>query len=179
MPASTALVTGSTDGHGRRVALELARRGWRVLVHGRDPARRDAVLAQAGEGDHRLLIADLASLDGARRLAADADRADLLVNNAGVISSERRESDDGVELTFAVDYLAHVALTEALLEHGGAPRIVNVASVGAAATLRLIDDDAGTGRYFDRTRQARAHPVAYDPAERERLRALTARLLGR
>jgi hypothetical protein len=50
---------------------------------------------------------------------------------------------------------------------------------GAEATLRLIEDDAGTGRYFDRTRETRANPVAYDPDERERLRELTARLLAR
>jgi NAD(P)-dependent dehydrogenase (short-subunit alcohol dehydrogenase family) len=246
MPVKTALVTGSTDGHGRLVALELARRGWRVLFHGRDAARGERVVREAGEGGHELLVADLSSLDAARELAERAGRVDLLVNNAGIVSPERRESSDGVELTFAVNYLAHVALAEALPPPA---RIVNVASIGqwpidwddpmlersyepyrayaqsklaqimwtfdlaergvasdalhpatmmdttmvrealgrpqstveegAEATLRLIEDDAGTGRYFDRTRETRANPVAYDPGERERLRDLTSQLLAR
>jgi hypothetical protein len=61
----------------------------------------------------------------------------------------------------------------------GAPRRAqSTVEEGAAATLRLIEDDAGTGRYFDRTRGARAHAVADDPGERRRLRELIARLLG-
>ena len=132
----TAIVTGSTDGHGRLVALGLAERGWRVLFHGRDEARgRDALDEASGDG-HELLIADLGSLAEVRRLAAEvAERAPvaLVVNNAGVISRERRESADGIELSFAVNHLAHVALCEQLVRDGaGVERIVSVASIGQA-----------------------------------------------
>jgi NAD(P)-dependent dehydrogenase (short-subunit alcohol dehydrogenase family) len=129
----TALVTGATDGHGRQVALDLAAEGWTVLVHGRDRARGEQVARAAGEGA-RFLAADLASLDAARGLADDVGSLDVLVNNAGIAIGERRESADGVELTFAVNYLAHVALTDALLASASPPRrIVNVASIGQAA----------------------------------------------
>ncbi len=131
----TVLITGATDGHGRRLALDLAASGWTVLVHGRDRARGEAVVAEAGEGAH-LLLADLASREGARGLAHDVlarvSGLDVLVNNAGVIAERRRESADGIELTFAVNYLAHVVLTDALLEEVTPSRIVNVASLAAA-----------------------------------------------
>jgi NAD(P)-dependent dehydrogenase (short-subunit alcohol dehydrogenase family) len=125
------LVTGSTDGLGRGVAAELARRGARVLVHGRDPGKVEEVArevdAEAG------LVADLADLAQVRRLADEAGELDTLVNNAGLIAWERRESADGHELTLAVNHLAHFLLTELLLPRMREPaRIVNVSSVGQA-----------------------------------------------
>ena len=125
------LITGSTDGHGRRVAAELAQRGVSVLIHGRDPKRVDAAAhhigAEAG------LVADLADLGQVRSLAEEAGQLDTLVNNAGVIVPERRESADGYELTFAVNYLSHFLLTRLLLQQLREPaRIVNVSSIGQA-----------------------------------------------
>ena len=127
----TVLVTGSTDGLGRRVAAELAGRGATVLVHGRDRGKvREAV---AETGGARGLVADLASLGEVRELAGQVDGLDTLVNNAGVIESERRESADGHELTFAVNHLAHFALTGLLLDRlGDGSRVVNVSSIGQA-----------------------------------------------
>jgi NAD(P)-dependent dehydrogenase (short-subunit alcohol dehydrogenase family) len=128
------LVTGSTDGLGKRVAADLARRGAEVLVHGRDPAKVEAAAAETGAAAG--LVADLSSLDEVRRLAdeaAEAGELDALVNNAGVIEPERRESADGHELTFAVNYLSHFLLTRLLLERLREPaRIVNVSSLGQA-----------------------------------------------
>lgn len=133
--APTALITGATDGHGRRVAFDLAARGWTVVVHGRDRARGEAVVREAGRGA-RLVLADLGSLEAVRRLAHEVlscvGRVDALVNNAGVIAGRRQVSADGVELSFAVNYLAHVVLTEALLDVAPPSRIVNVASLAAA-----------------------------------------------
>jgi NAD(P)-dependent dehydrogenase (short-subunit alcohol dehydrogenase family) len=125
------LITGSTDGHGRRVAAELAQRGASVLIHGRDPKRVDAAAhhigAEAG------LVADLADLGQVRSLAEEAGQLDTLVNNAGVIVPERRESADGYELTFAVNYLSHFLLTRLLVQRLREPaRIVNVSSIGQA-----------------------------------------------
>jgi NAD(P)-dependent dehydrogenase (short-subunit alcohol dehydrogenase family) len=125
------LVTGSTDGLGRRVAGELARLGARVLVHGRDPDRVEEAAREAGA--EAGLVADLAELAQVRRLAGEAGELDTLVNNAGVIERERRESADGLELTFAVNHLAHFLLTELVLPRMREPgRIVNVSSVGQA-----------------------------------------------
>src|ERR687889_1612724 len=138
---ATVLVTGATDGLGKRVALELAQRDATVLVHGRSRERCEAVLEEVrrgtgSEGAHYYL-ADLSSLGAVRGLAeqilSEHDRLDILVNNAGIIAREREETEDGVELTFAVNYLAHFLLTNLLLPllKASAPaRIVNVASAG-------------------------------------------------
>jgi NAD(P)-dependent dehydrogenase (short-subunit alcohol dehydrogenase family) len=138
---ATILVTGATDGLGERVALELAGRGATVLLHGRNPERLEAALEEIRRetGNEKLgsYLADLSSLGAVRRLAgrvlSDQERLDALVNNAGVIVQERKESEDGIELTFAINYLAHFLLTSLLLPllRGSAPaRIVNVASAG-------------------------------------------------
>jgi NAD(P)-dependent dehydrogenase (short-subunit alcohol dehydrogenase family) len=142
----TALVTGSTDGVGRLVARRLAAMGWHVLVHGRDSARGQGLVAEieAGGDTATFLAADLASLDAVRHLA-DAvkertKRLELLVNNAGIGTAgggaERRASADGHELRFAVNYLAGFLLTRLLLPRlmASVPaRIVNVSSAGQQA----------------------------------------------
>jgi NAD(P)-dependent dehydrogenase (short-subunit alcohol dehydrogenase family) len=127
----TILVTGSTDGLGRRLAAELAARGAGVLVHGRDPAKVDDTAQEVGAAGS--FVADLASLDQVRSLAAALDELDTLVNNAGLGVVARTESADGHMLTLAVNYLSHFLLTLLLLPKLREPaRIVNVASIGQA-----------------------------------------------
>jgi NAD(P)-dependent dehydrogenase (short-subunit alcohol dehydrogenase family) len=151
------VVTGSTDGLGKRVAQDLAQKGATVLLHGRDPERGEAVAREIREGtgndDLRYYLADFSSLEQTRRLAeeirADRDRLDVLINNAGVFAGERTVSEDGYELTLAVNYLAPFLLTHLLLPllRASAPaRIVNVASVGQSS----IDfDDPMLERRYD------------------------------
>ena len=135
------LVTGATDGLGRRVAQELAAMGATVLLHGRSPERLEATLeelrSQTGSEKANSYLADLSSLDAVRNLAkrilSGEDRLDVLVNNAGMIARERKESEDGYELTFQVNYLSHFLLTRLLLpllKDSAPSRIVNVASAG-------------------------------------------------
>src|ERR1043166_3918881 len=144
LTGKTALVTGSTDGVGRVVAERLGEMGARVLVHGRDRARGEAVVAdiRAGGGNAELLIADLAALAEVRRLAEavrnTTDQLDILINNAGIGSAgaARQTSADGHELRFAVNYLAGFLLTYLLLplvKQSAPARIVNVASAGQQA----------------------------------------------
>src|SRR5918996_1575353 len=138
---TTILVTGATDGLGKRVARELAANGTTVLLHGRSPERLEATLeeirSQTSSQKVGSYLADLSSLaavrDLAERILSEYDRLDVLVNNAGIIVQERKESEDGYELTFAVNYLSHFLLTSLLLPHlkDSAPaRVVNVASAG-------------------------------------------------
>ena len=157
---ATILVTGATDGLGKRVAQELAGRGATVLLHGRDRERLEAALEEARrEADSEKLgsyLADLSSLVAVRglseRILSDHDRLDALINNAGVIVRERKESVDGFELTFAVNYLAHFLLTSLLLPllRDSAPaRVVNVASAGQSP----VDfDDVMLERRYDSMR---------------------------
>jgi NAD(P)-dependent dehydrogenase (short-subunit alcohol dehydrogenase family) len=141
----TVLVTGATDGLGKGVALELARRGATVLVHGRDAGRIAQTLDEvkrANGGRARAYKADFASLAEVRAMAdelvAKEKRIDALVNNAGIGTTvpggaARQESADGHELRFAVNYLAPYLLTRLLLPtlRASAPaRIVNVSSAG-------------------------------------------------
>jgi NAD(P)-dependent dehydrogenase (short-subunit alcohol dehydrogenase family) len=166
---STILVTGATSGLGRAVVAELGDRGHTILVHGRDRAKVDEVVQQTG--DARGYVADLASLDEVRGLAAEVadseDGIDVLVNNAGVASPERQDSKDGIELDFAVNHLAHWLLTGLLLPKVG-ERIVNVASIGQAP----IDwDDPLLERRWESFRayaQSKLAQIAYtfDLAER-------------
>jgi len=139
LTGATILVTGSTDGLGKRVALELAGRGATVVLHGRDRVRCEAAVEeiriQTGSEKSRSYLADLSSLGAVRGLAerilSDHDRLDVLINNAGVIAQERMETEDGYELTFAINYLAHFLLTNLLLPllcDSVPARVVNVAS---------------------------------------------------
>jgi len=144
LQGKTILITGSTDGVGRQVARELAAAGAKVLIHGRNKERAEAVLADIRKrGNHGAVFypADLSSLAQVRDLAAavrrDHGRLDVLVNNAGIGSrsggAQRRTSTEGYELRFAVNYLAGFLLTRLLLPLivASAPaRIVNVASAG-------------------------------------------------
>lgn len=150
MTGKTVLVTGSTSGLGRTVAERLGAMGATVIVHGRNEERGhdvvDAINA-AGPGHAVFYRADLASLAEVKALAdrvkAEHDELDLLINNAGIggaSNAPRRESADGYELVFAVNYLSHFLLTRELLpllEASAPARIVNVASIGQ----RPIDFD--------------------------------------
>jgi NAD(P)-dependent dehydrogenase (short-subunit alcohol dehydrogenase family) len=138
---ATILVTGATDGLGRRVAAELAERGATVLLHGRSEERLEAtsdeIGRETGSEKPRYYLADLSSLGDVRALAwrilSGEERLDALVNNAGVFSRDRRESQDGYELTFAVNHLSHFLLTRLLLLllcDSAPARVVNVASAG-------------------------------------------------
>jgi NAD(P)-dependent dehydrogenase (short-subunit alcohol dehydrogenase family) len=158
MNGKTCLVTGATSGIGKETALALARRGASVIVVGRNPAKgADTVRwirQQTGNDSVDLMLADLSSQLQVRRLAEDFkekyQHLHVLVNNAGAVMLSRRESEDGIEMTWALNHLGYFLLTNLLLDvlRASAPsRIVNVSS-GAHRRVELdFADLQGRKRY--------------------------------
>lgn len=124
----TILVTGATSGIGFRACLELARQGAFVIGTGRDEVRcenaRQNILQAIPLARVAFLVGDLSSQTQTRRLAEESlqliremghGSLDVLVNNAGIFSARKRFSEDGIELTFAVNHIAPFLLTHLLL----------------------------------------------------------------
>jgi NAD(P)-dependent dehydrogenase (short-subunit alcohol dehydrogenase family) len=157
MDTKTILITGSTDGIGRASALQAAEQGHTVIVHGRNRDRLAAVQAdieQITGRKPRAVTADLSSLrevhSAATSLAEELDHLDVLINNAGVISRRRAVSQDGYELTFAVNHLAPFLLTTTLLDllRASAPaRVVTVSSMVHRGAAINFDDLMSETRY--------------------------------
>lgn len=131
----TAVVTGGDGGLGFPITLALASRGASVVIASRNlskcqKAARD--IAQQTGSNVTALTLDLGSLASVRQAAAvlNANRIDLLVNNAGIAGNPHHLTEDGFQLLFQVNYLGPFLLTHLLLpslrESKG--RVVNVAS---------------------------------------------------
>ena len=133
------LITGSTDGIGYQAAIELARLGHHVIVHGRNQEKAKLAMQkiekETSNGNLSYVHADLGSIAQIKTMVSEIydrfKRLDALINNAGVIRPERTINKDGLEETFAINYLAPFLLTNLLLEllkKGKSSRIVNVVS---------------------------------------------------
>ncbi len=151
-------ITGPTSGIGEATALELARRGFGLLLLCRDPGKGE-LLAQRcrdlGASSAEVCECDLASLNSVRLCAAGIRRKvksiDVLINNAGVICNRRQLSVDGSELMFAVNHLGHFLLTDQLLPLlRAAPqgRVINVASLAHSFVRGINFDDLNYHRGF-------------------------------
>jgi NAD(P)-dependent dehydrogenase (short-subunit alcohol dehydrogenase family) len=134
----TYVVTGANSGVGRATTERLAADGAAVALVCRSRERGERALREieerTGNTELALRVADLASLGQVRRLgeelATDLARLDGLINNAGVYRARREPTEEGLEMTMAVNHLAHYLLThhvfEPLRSAGG--RVVNVSS---------------------------------------------------
>ena len=136
---STALVTGATAGIGYEIALELARQGAEVVVHGRN-AERGAKAVQQIEntgGRARFVAADLSDADDVRRLAAEAGEIDILINNAGIYEfATTFETDDSdfdahFDTNLRAPYILVQKLVPGMVERGHGS-VVNISSVVAS-----------------------------------------------
>lgn len=156
----TVVVTGVTiGGLGHHAALELARRGARVVLAGRTPAKVEETEAEirreVADADLVTLQVDLADLTSVRRAAdsaASLGAIDVLLNNAGVMATPHRLTADGLELQMATNHFGPFLLTGLLLPQlasSGAGRVVTVSSQmhRIAKSAPLGDPRHPRGRY--------------------------------
>jgi NAD(P)-dependent dehydrogenase (short-subunit alcohol dehydrogenase family) len=133
-----AVVTGANSGLGLVTARELGRAGATVIATARDAAKAESARAKLADDGAEVEFRDLdlASLDSVREfaagVAADHPKLDVLVNNAGVMMTPKRQTADGFELQFGTNHLGHFALTGLVLDAlaaGNGPRVVTVSSL--------------------------------------------------
>ena len=135
----TALVTGANKGIGKHIARLLAAEGLTVYVGSRDPGRGQRAVEEIG-GGARPLVLDVSEPDGIAQAAAQVDRLDVLVNNAGVSVSLAPPAGTGVEefrRTYETNVFGVVAVTNAFLpalRRSPRPRVVNISSGTASLT---------------------------------------------
>jgi NAD(P)-dependent dehydrogenase (short-subunit alcohol dehydrogenase family) len=164
MDGKIVFITGATSGIGKATAMGLAKLGASIVFTARDAKKAEAAKAEIAEksGSEKIefMLCDLASFDSIREccttFAASHKRLDVLINNAGVWDYKRRESKDGIENTFATNYLAPFMMTNlllGLLKKSAPSRIVNVASAMHDGSIDFGDIEfkrrpfSGTGAY--------------------------------
>ncbi len=152
------IVTGANSGIGKATALGLARLGGTLVLACRNTERgeaaREEITRATGNDKMSVMIVDMANQASIRSFADEFrrthDRLDALVNNAGVFRRHRHVTVDGLEETFAVNYLGGFLLTHLLLDllKASAPsRAVNVSSSAHEGGRIDFDDLQGEGKY--------------------------------
>ena len=165
MQGKICMVTGANSGIGKATALALAQMGATVVMVCRDRTRgeeaRSEITTKSKNNAVDLLQADLSSQQSIRQLVEHFKQRytqlHVLINNAGAAFPGRRETVDGLEMTFAVNYLAPFLLTNLLLDmlKASAPaRIVNVSSASHKSGYIQMDDLQGEKH----NRSMRAYP---------------------
>jgi dehydrogenase/reductase SDR family protein 12 len=159
----TVAITGPTSGLGRAAAVSLAAAGARVLLVGRSEERlrgiRDELVVAHGEERFPIVVADMASLASVtaavRSILEREPRLDVLVDNAGAMFPDRRESPDGIEATLATMVVGPFALTAGLLpllRANGGGRVIGVTSGGMYTQAVDFDDLQWATRPFSGSR---------------------------
>jgi NAD(P)-dependent dehydrogenase (short-subunit alcohol dehydrogenase family) len=158
MNGKVVLITGGTSGIGKASAVALASMGAEVVVIGRNEERgeraAEEIRRESGNEKVSLMLADLSVQADVRRLAEEFQerhgRLDVLVNNAGLVQSQRTETPDGIETQLAINHLAPFLLTNLLLDllRASAPsRIVTVSSDAHRWAKLDLDDLQSRKRY--------------------------------
>ncbi len=133
----TAVITGANSGIGKASALGLARLGVNLILIARNHVRGERAVwelkKETQNQNIHLLICDLSSIESIQKVSAEIhdrfDKIDILINNAGARFGKRHITIDGVEATFAVNYLSRFLLTNLLLDlikKSANGRIINV-----------------------------------------------------
>jgi NAD(P)-dependent dehydrogenase (short-subunit alcohol dehydrogenase family) len=152
------VVTGATSGIGLVTAQVLARQGATLIVIARNAERGAATVSriqqETGNPAVELMVADLSAQAQVRQLAGEIQHRcahlDVLVNNAGALFARRQLSQDGLEMTFALNHLAYFLLTNLLLDPlkaADSARVVNVSSEAHRRARLDFSDLQGQHRY--------------------------------
>jgi len=163
-----ALVTGATSGIGRAAAVQLARQGAHVIVHGRDADRGQQVVAEIARdgGKARFIAADLSDPTEIRRLADESGEVEVLVNNAGFswfgpsADLDVATFDALFDSNVRAPYFLVAALAPRMAANGGGS-IVNVASM--VATIGMAGAAAYGGTKATLTAMTRAWAAEFSP----------------
>ena len=165
------LITGGTSGIGRATATELARRGAHATITSRsqsDAVKAAADVARDARGDVNAEELDLSSLasvrDFADRYSASHDRLDVLINNAGIMTGAHRTTDDGFEMTLAVNHLGPFLLTNLLTDlliASSPARIITVSSENHRGAKNGLDfNDLGMADGYSSSKAYAASKLA-------------------
>ena len=141
MKGKTCLITGTASGMGRIAAKALAEKGARLILIDFDTDNgilaKDEIIRDTGNNSIEYIDCDVSSFSQLRALSdyihINYSHLDILINNAGITESIRRESEDGFEMTMATNFLAPFLLTHLLLdllERNKHSRIINISSDG-------------------------------------------------
>lgn len=167
------LVTGANSGLGKSTATTLARKGGKVYMLCRNQERgeeaRKEIIKETGNEDVHLEVVDISLQSSirsfAKRFEDSGERCDVLINNAGVLLSERSETSEGIETTFATNTLGPFLLTNLMmptLEKSAPSRVIIVSSGGALTQKMDLSDPQFTRGKWDGSR-------AYSQTKREEI----------
>jgi len=140
LEGKTVVITGANTGIGKTTALDMSRRGAKVVILCRDMERAEAAAGEIRDSTkgevicHRLDLADLASVrECAEQLGNSLEKIDILINNAGIMACPQMKTKDGFEMQLGTNHIGHFLLTNLLMPQlkKAAPgaRIVNVSSL--------------------------------------------------
>jgi len=137
--SKTILITGATDGIGLVTARKLVESGHKVLLHGRNTSKLDAVMESLAEYKNQIqgYIADLSNLEQVTKLAQELLRTqtqiDVLINNAGILKAPKTQTQAGLDVRFVVNTLAPYLLSQSLMPlFNKESRVVSLSSAAQA-----------------------------------------------
>jgi len=135
----TVFIAGGNSGIGKATAIELAKKGYKIIIHGRDPKKTAEALTEikskSGNQNVDSITADLSTVSEMKRLAAEVqkrtDVIHILVLSTGVILAKRKETKDGLDAAFAAQYLCRFALVNLLMPQLKNAPLARIVMVGA------------------------------------------------
>jgi NAD(P)-dependent dehydrogenase (short-subunit alcohol dehydrogenase family) len=156
----TCLITGATSGIGKATASALAEAGCSLVLTGRNAKKGTKIInsltSKFKNQQFEFIAADLSSIKEVNQLTQTIkfkySTIDILINNAGARFNDFHKSEDGVELTFAINHLGHFLLTLSLLDlikKSPSGRIINISS-SAHGSSKTDFTEINNPNHYDR-----------------------------